>query len=439
MRNYKYMGTNIDVEFPLEYQAKEKEFRGVWVTPHIGDFKLSDNKEEMIKTLSGVINKMKEYNLNAIIFHVRYINNALYKTKMAPIQKECGTYETFEKWDYLKWFIEECHKNNIEFHAWLNPYRIQGSGFDDSITKEDIVNMYKDYPLNPANDPENILLTHPSKGTRGAILDPAKDVVQQHIIDVCKELMENYDIDAIHFDDYFYAIFTENHDTLNEEDQDDYIAYIEKHKDCGYRVDSVEDKKDWRRENVNKFIHDLHLVIKEYNLKNNKAVQFGVSPTGIYKNGDGSVESGSNTKGQEHYASYLFCDSLKWVKEGWIDYIIPQSYWGFGHPIAGYADVSDWWNKAVEGTGVNLYMGMGIYMTGNPNSYSWAEKGNYEASDQVLYQCKLKNVLGSCIFAYRSIFALEKETNPGYNGFKKLKEEYWKDFVLAPDTKAKNK
>lgn len=428
---YKYRGTDIVVEFPEKYVSKEYEFRGAWVTPICNDFKPSPIKEEMMDELNAVIKKLKEYHMNSVIFHVRVYNNSLYNSNRAPIDKRFGD---FKEWDYLKWFIDECHKNNIEFHAWLNPYRIKAYGYPSDVKVEDIANDYKDYPLNPASDKDNILLTYRPDGTHGAVLNPCKEVVMKHIIDVCMELINNYDIDGIHFDDYFYAQMSPNIDVLTEADQADYELFIDSNENCAYKKDSSEDKKNWRRDNVNKFIYDLHCEIDKFNKENkeNRYVQFGISPTGIYKNGDGSVEKGSNTSGQAHYESYLFCDSMKWVENEWIDYIIPQSYWAFGHPVASYADVSEWWNKALEGKKTRLYLGMGIYMSHNPNSYSWALENNYEASDQVLYNCKLKNVLGTCIFAFSDIYFLEKEDTCSYNGLKRIKEEYWTSDVLVP-------
>jgi uncharacterized lipoprotein YddW (UPF0748 family) len=146
----------------------------------------------------------------------------------------------------------------------------------------------------------------------------------------------------------------------------------------------------------------------EFNQEHKKAVQLGIAPTGIYKNGNGSVSSGSNTGGQEHYSSYLFCDTKKWVLNEWIDYICPQTYWGFTHSTAGYANVLDWWVDVVKTTNVNLYTGMGIYMSTNYSSaYSWTVDNNYEASLQVLYNTKHNEVKGTCIFSYQYIFELE--------------------------------
>ncbi|MBE6124368.1 MAG: hypothetical protein E7184_02350 [Erysipelotrichaceae bacterium] len=428
---YKYRGTNIEVKFPEEYVRKEKEFRGVWVTPICNDFTPSTNKEEMKSELNRIIKKMKEYHLNAIVFHIRNFNNAYYKTDKAPMDKSFGDFKT---WDYLKWFIKECHKNNIEFHAWLNPYRIKNYGYPADVKEEDVAKEYQDYPLNPASNKDNILITYRNEESRGAILNPCKEEVRKHIIDVCMEVIRNYDIDAIHFDDYFYAQMSPNIDVLAEADQNDYEEYIKLNKNCIHKKDNVEDKKNWRRENVNKFIYDLHCEMKKFNdiNKDGRYVQLGISPTGIYKNGDGSVENGSNTLGQEHYESYLFCDSMKWIDNEWIDYIVPQSYWGFSHPTAGFADVSTWWNKAMEGKKTKLYLGMGVYMSNNPKAYSWSEENNYEASNQLLFTSNLENVSGTCIFVFNNFYDLENKESCAYNGLKRIKDEYWTNEVKTP-------
>ena len=437
----KYRNSNDTVLIPTEFKEKNEYFRGAWVTSICDDFKPSPNKEEMQANLLKVLDYFEMMNLNVIIYHVRTYNNAYYKTKKAPIDSKYGTYESFEEWDYLKWFIDECHNRGIEFHAWLNPYRIKAAGFPEGTTPKDIAEMYKDYPCNPASKAENILMND----ANGAILNPCIDEVQKYIIDVCMELAQEYNIDAIHFDDYFYAKMTELNEALLEDDQVNYIEYIKNNPDCGYKVDSEKDKKDWRRGNVDKFIHDLSVAINEFNKGNNRHVQFGISPTGIYENGDGKVEydengtaitTGSNTKGQNHYESYLYCDSKKWIDNEWIDYIIPQSYWGLTHPVAGFADVVDWWDKVVAHKKVNLYCGMGIYMSYAEGRYSWSDF-NDEASSEVLYCSKLDNVKGTCIFSFKSLTrAIDNEDQFQHNSVMKIKKEYWNKKVNPPKTKA---
>lgn len=436
-----FRNSDENVMIEENYQETNPYFRAAWVSYIVNDFEATPEKEQMQKNLLKVLGYLEMFNMNAIVFHVRTNNNAYYKTQYAPIDEHFGTYESFDTFDYLEWFIEECHKRNIEFHAWLNPYRIKSSGYSDDVTVEEIAATYKDYPLNPASKPENILITN----SKGAILNPALDEVQDYIIDVCLELMKNYDIDAIHFDDYFYAQMSPNIDVLEEADQKDYEAYINNFK-TSYKADNMEDKKNWRRDNVNRFIYNLSTSIRSFNKALNKHVQLGISPTGIYSNGDGKVTydkkgtaitNGSNTVGQNHLNSYLFCDSKKWVDNEWIDYIIPQSYWGFTHPVAGYADVMGWWNKVVENKKVNLYSGMGIYMSQSSlNTHSW-KTNPYEASDEVLYCNSLKNVKGTCIFSFRALVTIiEDQTALAYKGLDRIRKEYWTKQVKTPDTMA---
>ncbi len=440
-KELKYRNSDENVMIPVEYKEKDSYFRGAWVTSICNDFKASPNENEMKESLLKVLDYFKLLNMNAIIFHVRTYNNAYYKTKMAPIDANFGTYESFDDFDYLKWFINECHNRGIEFHAWLNPYRIRTGGYPEGTTVEDVAKQYENYPLNPAKDPKNILMT----SSNGAILNPCKDVVQKYIIDVCNELMENYDIDAIHFDDYFYAQMSKDIDVLIEADQDDYVNFINSNPNCNYKADNADDKKQWRRDNVDKFIYDLSCSIRNFNKENNRSVQLGISPTGIYQNGDGivtydengnAITNGSNTIGQEHNKSYLFCDSKKWIDEEWIDYIIPQSYWGLTHPVAGYADVVDWWDKVVANKKVNLYCGMGIYMSHSDKTYSWAEYP-YEASDEILYCTKLNNVKGNCIFSFRSLTeCVDNEERKPHEGTIRISKEYWNKPIKTPKTMA---
>lgn len=431
-----YRNSSVVVQIPTEYVQPEAQFRAAWVSSLVSDFAPSPNKETMKANLTKVLDVLESYNMNAIIYHVRTHNNAFYQTRLAPIQANYGTYESFETWDYLDWFIGECHNRGIEFHAWLNPYRIYSSG---APTAEEIAADYADYPLNPASDANNILVST----SGGAILNPAKEGVRNYIVDVCLELMKNYDIDAIHFDDYFY-ISLGGSTIINEPDQSDYTAYIAANPSCGYSATSVNDKGQWRRDNVDTFIYDLSTAMRDFNKTNARAVQLGISPTGIYRNGDGEVTydasgtaitTGSNTRGQEHYAGYLYCDSKKWVDNEWIDYILPQSYWSFGQSVAGYAAVVDWWSKVVKNKDVNLYSGIGLYMSLS-GGYTWVSQ-EYEVSNQILYTTKLPEVKGVCFFSFKSMTTVEaSSSNIAYNGLMRIKNEYWVEKVPTPSTSA---
>ena len=432
----KYRNTNTAVEIPSDYVQPKEQLRATWVTSFASTFSPSPVEATMKYNLTEVLNLLEEYNMNCMIFHIRTTNNAFYPTDLAPISSAYGTKESFEEWDYLEWLIDECHKRGIEFHAWLNPYRIKAYGYTFDATEETVAAQYANYPLNPASDPENILMTYRSDGTQGAILNPYEEEVQDYIVDVCLEVMEKYDVDAIHFDDYFYAQMSSGISVLNEPDQDDYEEFIKNNPNCGYSKSNANHKKQWRRDNIDKFIYKLHVAMTDFNKENGRGVQLGISPTGIYRNGNGSVESGSNTAGQEHYSSYLFCDTMNWVRNEWIDYIMPQTYWAFTHKVAGYADVLDWWDKAVDGTRVNLYSGLGLYMSISGGNYSWGVQP-YEISNQVLYTTKLKNVKGVSIYSQLSLGQGNSSSSRiCYEGLMRLKNEYWNQKVETPKTMA---
>ena len=310
-----------------------QEFRGVWVSPWGGDEDLITyiSKDDFKQKMTYILDILKLYNMNTIIYHVRTHNDALYLSKYNPVSPYFSKVK-FDEFDPLEWMINECHKRGIDFHAWMNPYRIK-SGNKTSLNE--IISYYKNYN-NPANDAEYIL-----NGTDSIILNPGIEKVRNFIVDTINEFLEKYDVDAIHFDDYFYSNmgaggrikgeFT----ILNEPDQITYEEYIDNHENCEYDKNSGEDKANWRRDQVDLLIELIKKNIDTYNKEKGKKVQFGISPTGIYKNGDGKVSydeegnaitTGSETNGQEHYASYLFSNTLKWINEGWINYILPQSY-----------------------------------------------------------------------------------------------------------------
>src|SRR5690606_11486334 len=158
-------------------------------------------------------------------------------------------------------------------------------------------------------------------------------------------------------------------------------------------------------------IEGIHNVLTEFNEQNNRHVQFGMSPTSIYKNGNGvvtydndghAVTNGSNTNGQSHYASYLFADTLKWAEEGWIDYLLPQSYWAISHSVAGYKEVMGWWNKAFKYLDVNLYSGLGVYLANDPDGFSWATD-TQEFVKQMEYFRTLEAANGVSIYHFNAV------------------------------------
>ena len=414
-----YSGTQIAVQIPEEYKMQDTYFRGAWVTPLAGSIPAYSSKSQYQKEILEMFDILEYYNINALIFHVRIMNDALYPSKLNPLSGYMNTSE-----DLLTWVIEECHKRGIEFHAWMNPYRVQASGSKDLSR---IIKKYKNYPQNPASSADNLLVNNAG----GVILNPCLESVRQFIVDTVMEVMENYDIDAIHFDDYFY---------ISDVDDDSYYNTL--------NPDGL-GKSDWRREQVNMFIKKLSEEMRAYNKKNNRYVQLGISPTGIYNNGDGvvkydengnAISSGSKTNGQNHYESYLYSDTLKWINMEWIDYICPQSYWAFSHPIAGYADVMSWWDKVVKYKKVNLYSGMGIYMAEREGyNYSWGFDSN-EAVNQILYASTLENVQGTAFYSYNYLeYTYKGQRNTLYGkGLTRIKDEIFTNPAILPHVKSMN-
>ena len=402
-----YYGSNEPIMIPKTYTEKTEEFRGTWVSFYAGDLSSYSNDTQMKTQLSEIIANLKYYNMNAVVFHIRTHNDALYDTNLAP-QSSYTKGVNYDNWDYLEWFISECHKNGIEFHAWLNPYRIYASGG----TKEDIEEKYKDYPSNPAHDINNVLIN--DKGA--AILDPGIPEVRQYIIDTCLEIIEKYDVDAIHFDDYFYINDIDDSETRKK-----------------YNTNNLS-LDNFRRTQVDTFIEELSDAMYDFNIKNKRCVQLGISPTAMYKNngtyvskseykydsnGTLTYPTGSNTSGWQHYYSSLFCDTKKWIDNEWIDYIVPQTYFAIDYSIASHAALADWWSGVVKNKKVNLYMGIGLYKTPESTSYGWNNNPN-----ELLYQLKYdgdnEDIDGVCIYQYRYLPLYKSK-----DVMKTLVNEYW--------------
>ena len=185
----------------------------------------------------------------------------------------------FSIFDQINWIIEECHKRGIEFHEWMNPYRIVSKS---SKTLDEITTYYNLYTKNPAIQKSNIM-----EGKYYYLLNPGLQNMRDFLIDTVLEFLNKYkEVDAIHFDDYFY-----NNLISLEVDHKIYEEYIDFHPEVNYKKDNIKDKSDWRSEQVNLLIQSLHNTIIEFNQKNNKNILFGISPSGIYKTCENNNES----------------------------------------------------------------------------------------------------------------------------------------------------
>lgn len=369
-----------------EYDYPTSEYRAVWVSTYAGDFPSYKNEASFKSYANDILDNMVSMGMNAIVFHIRTHNNALYNSDLNPLASWWSLVD-FNVFDPLEWFITECHARGIEFHAWMNPYRL-GSQFVGSIPAG-----------NPANDSSQKL---------GSILDPGSQTVRDFLVDTCMEVIDRYDVDAIHFDDYFY-------------------------------IDGVAEDvpANQKRANVDAFIHQLSDAIRANNAKEGRAVQLGISPSGIYRKGgytsspsydsNGTLISpvNSNTSGFAHYDHYLYSDTKKWIDEEWIDYITPQAYWGMEHTGANFFELTRWWSWAVKYKKVNLYMGVGIYMAeGSGSSASYWQRNQNEVQNQLLNAGMYDEINGTCFYKYSTL--LNTNNTIIQNGVNLIKNDYWK-------------
>lgn len=374
-----YFETNEQVIIPEEY--KEKSVRAFWVSTVANiDLPVLTDADEYKRLLDEIVSNAVKFNINTIYFQVRPLNDAFYKSKLNPYSRYLVGEEGKEPaFDVLKYIIEAASEHNIEIHAWANPYRVSRAIGD--LTKEDYLETLDD--MNYAKKhPEDVIMDI----NKQLILNPTSESVKKFIIESMVEILENYDVKGVHWDDYFYP-----YAKLSEEDND--LPNFEK------REDKSMDLGDFRRFHVTDVIRRLHLAVKEVDQK----LQFGVSPFGIWQSKHVDPR-GSNTAEKTSSAYHTqFADTYLWVKEQYIDYIVPQLYWEFGHHLAPFADLTRWWADVVKGTNVKLYIGHASYRQGNEGEF---ENIN-EVSNQLKYANNFDEVDGNVFFTYKNFKNIE--------------------------------
>lgn len=318
---------------PLTAQTLPKrEFRGAWL--HIvGNYTIRKMKMEQVKAMFvNTLDSLKLVGCNAVIFQVRPQADAFYKSDIEPWSRYLTGVQGMAPdpfWDPLEFMIEESHKRGMEFHAWCNPYRVT-SNEQDELEKNHL------YFRNPS-----IFV----KYGRQIYLDPGEPEAIKHTVSVIADIVSRYDVDAIHFDDYFYP-YPIKHKSFP--DDRSFAKYAE-----SQGFDSSR-RADWRRHNVEMLIKEVNDTIKSIK----PWVRFGISPFGIHRNKKNTPDgSGSNTNGLSNYED-LYADVPAWAEKGYIDYIAPQLYWRIGHPLADYDVLIRWWSSSnFKG---QLYIGQSI-------------------------------------------------------------------------------
>ncbi len=386
-----HFGTAIPVEIPETY--KEKPFRAIWVSNVLNiDLPTIENIKDYQQKFLKILDTCFDYNLNAIIFQCRTANDAFYESKINPFSRYFTGKEGLKPpFDVFKWLIDQTHQRGFEFHAWLNPYRVSTmptTSKSEWFETCDDLNFAKRHPHLTISDK-----------TGKIILNPAKQEVRQFIVDTVVELISNYDVDGIHFDDYFYP-----YGGLSERDND--VADFEN------RVERELDLGSFRRNEVTKAIRMIQQTIKKVNPR----IRFGISPFGIWRKKTDNFLEGANVDAacSESYFNE-YGDSLRWVNESLVDYICPQIYFDFEHPLAPFADVFDWWKQALMGKNVDLYIGLGPYRYGSHGGF----ENPREVANQLCYVNQFDIVKGNVYFTYHT-FIDEGKTKPGMLVIKEL-------------------
>ena len=372
----------------------KNEFRGVWIAtvvnidwPKSGNDNVAKQKADYLE----ILDTYKKLNYNAVIVQIRSVGDAFYPSKLAPWSKYLTGKEgkaPIPYFDPLEWMITEAHQRGFEFHAWLNPYRATMNLKTNELSPDHDFFKYPEWMIKYAGK---------------YYYDPALPEVQNHLTAVVEEVVTNYDIDAIHFDDYFYP-----YKVPGEKFNDS--ASFKKYGD-GMSLE------DWRRSNVSEFVKCISISIK--NIK--PWVQFGISPFGVWRNK--SVDPrGSDTKsGQTNYDD-LFADPIAWMEYKWIDYLVPQLYWSMEHPTASYSKLLRWWSE--NSTNVNVYIGNGSYKVNADSDKRW--NNPKEIPNQIDYARSFKNIQGNAFFSAKSFL------NKNQSVTKLLTENQYKYPALTP-------
>lgn len=337
----------------------KREFRGAWL--HVIGQSQWQNKTpaQQRAYIVDQFDKLDASGCNAVIFQVRPTADALYKSKLEPwsswLTGKRGKAPA-EDWDPMEFAIEEAHKRGLEFHAWLNPYRVTSNPSEVLPQGHDI---YK----------------HPERYVKfdGKIFfDPAYEENREFICEVVKDIVTRYDVDAIHIDDYFYP-YPANGKRFEADD----ASYAKFGKGMN--------RNDWRRRNVDLLIEKLHKTIKA----EKSWVRFGVSPFGIWRNRS-SDPRGSDSSGLQNYDD-LYADVLLWAKNGWIDYLAPQLYWSLDLKAAPSRHLAHWWNA--NANGVDIYIGQDTKRT--MDSADPGNNSSNELDTKIKLSRQLENVKGN--------------------------------------------
>ncbi len=346
-----------------QYIYPKRELRGAWIATVANiDWPTSNHETpgRQIRELVNIFDKLKAAGINTVYFQVRTECDALYKSSYEPWSywltgKQGQAPNPF--YDPLAFAISEAHSRGMELHAWFNPYRAVKTTGEYQIAKNHVSVLH----------PEWILDFKDYK-----MLNPGLPAVRDYIAKIVADVVRRYDVDGIHFDDYFYP----------------YSPKISNQDEAAFRKynDGIKDIDDWRRHNINQMVAEVYDTIMAIN----PHVKFGISPFGIVEN------KYAGTHGFESYKA-IYCDPLTWIKDKTVDYVLPQLYWEIGNKAADFSKLLPWWSSVVDGR--QLFVGsFSTKMAGSDYKGSPSE-----LEDQIRLSRQIIRVGGIVFFSAKSI------------------------------------
>ena len=355
---------------------KEEETRAIFVSYiELNKYIKGNNYEISKRNIRKIIKNIKNLKCNTIILQVRSASDAIYKSNIYPMSLNIVNTEYDDYYDVLDYFIKESHKSNVKVIAWINPYRIRTTCDKTTITEKNPAYKYLDTDIVYINN--------------GIYYNPSKQETEDLIVKGVEEVL-NYDVDGILFDDYFYPD--------NNIDKKDYEEYIKNNEFI--------EEKNYRLNIVNKMIKRVYKTCK------NKNIKFGISP-------DGNIDNNYN----KNYA-----DVKSWLKSNeYIDFIMPQIYYGFYNSTRDYIKVTKEWENLIENKDIELYIALAFYKVGMEDKYAksgfneWIDNDNI-IMREILLSRNLKNYKGFSLFRYENIFNEEIYTKTSIKEIENLKK-----------------
>ncbi|MFD5452512.1 MULTISPECIES: glycoside hydrolase family 10 protein [unclassified Streptomyces] len=349
------------------------EMRGMWLAtvnnrdwPTRAGLRASEQRAELV----GLLDAAVRHGLNTVIFQVRPTADALWPSAYEPwSQYLSGSQGRDPGWDPLGTAVEEAHARGLELHAWFNPYRVALH-----------------------DDPSRLVPAHPARRNPGWVVpyggklhyNPGLPEVRAFVQDAMIDAVEKYAVDGVHFDDYFYPY------PVAGRTFDDDAAY--RAHGGGFATRAA-----WRRDNIDRLVRETAARVR----KARPAARFGVSPFGVWRNA-ATDERGSRTGAGVQTYDDLYADTRTWVREGWIDYVVPQLYWNIGLPAADYAELLSWWADVARGSRTRLYVGEALYKAGDPaQPAAWQDRE--ELSRHLALAADHPEVRGHVFFAAKEV------------------------------------